>query len=114
MDNELFEHIETLRNEIIELRTEQNEFRVSITKYVTTISRDIEWMRIKIDDINTKFDKCSFCRSDYEPNTIIKSIQKIKDEQNRTKWIVVGAASVLSIAITGILWVIQNKANLFT
>ena len=112
MDNELYKLIETLRTEISELRTEQTDFRVSIVKYITSMSKDIEWMRGKVDTINNKLDKCSFCNSPDEPNAIRKSIQKIKDEQNRVKWLAVGGASVLSIIITGIAWLIQNKNNI--
>ena len=112
MDNELYEHIENLRREVMELRTEQTDFRVSIIKYVTSMSKDIEWTRGKVDTINNKLDKCSFCNSPDEPNAIRKSIQKIKDEQNRVKWLAIGGASILSIVITGILWFIQNKNNI--
>ncbi len=113
MTTELSESINNLHKEIHELRIEQNEFRVSIAKYITSISRDTEWVREKINNINIKFDKCGFCSSTEVPDTFKKSIQEIKDEQNRVKWIAVGAASVLSIAITGILWIVQNKDKLF-
>ena len=112
MSKDLTEAIESLHQEVTELRNEQNEFRVNITKYVTSMSRDTEWMREKIDNIDTKFDKCGFCKNPEESNIIKKTIQDLKDEQNKVKWTAIGAAAILSIIITGAMWIIQNKNNI--
>ncbi len=109
MSEDLLESINNVHKEITELRNDQTEFRVSITKYVTTMSRDTEWMRDKIDDMHTKFDKCGFCSNPDEINSFKKSIKELRDEQNRVKWTAIGAASVLSIIITGFMWLVQNK-----
>ena len=114
MSKDLIESIENVHQEIIELRNEQNEFRVSITKYVTSMSRDTEWMREKIDDINTKFDKCGFCKNPEEIISFKKEIKEMKDEQTKVKYTAYGGAAVLSILITTVVYFIENKEKFFT
>lgn len=113
MNEDLTEAIKNLHQEVTELRNEQNDFRVSITKYATSSSRDIEWMREKLDDIDNKFDKCGFCKNPDESTTIKKSIQEIKDEQNKVKYTAIGAATILSIVVTSIVYFIENKEKIF-
>ena len=113
MSEELLESIKNLHQEVTDLRNEQTEFRISITKYVTSTSRDTEWIREKMDDINNKFDKCGFCKNPEESITIKKSIQEIRDEQNKVKWTAIGAASILSIIITTVVYFIENKEKIF-
>lgn len=113
MNEDILESIKNLHQEVTELRNEQNDFRISITKYVTSTSRDTEWMREKLNDINNKFDKCGFCKNPDESTIIKKSIQELKDDQNRVKYTVYGGTAVLSIIVTVVTWFILNKDKIF-
>lgn len=112
MNEDLLESINNVHKEITEMRTEQNEFRINIAKHITSVSRDTEWMRERIEDINTKFDNCGFCKNPEESSSIKKSIQELKDEQNKVKYTAIGIATILSIIVTGTMWFIQNKDHI--
>ncbi len=113
MSKTVTEAIDNIHQEIIQLRTEQNEFRINITKYVTSTSRDTEWMREKLDDINTKFSSCNFCKNPEAVSEIKTTVEKLKNDRDKAKWTIYGGTVILTIIVTGVLWFIQNKDKIF-
>lgn len=112
MSNTVTEAIDNIHKEIVELRNEQNEFRINITKYVTSTARDTEWVREKIDDINNKFGNCEFCKNPSEVSEFKKSIKELKEDRDRAKWTIYGGTVILTIIISILLWFIQNKEHI--
>lgn len=120
-DKEITEKIDGLYKEIVELRNEQNEFRISITKYVTSMSRDTEWMCEKIDDINNKFDKCNLCKSSEEiiekindnkeniKNIKDNDIRELRDSQSKIKYTAGGISVGVSIITVIVLFILKIK-----
>ncbi len=109
MTKDILTVAESIYLEIIELRSEQTDFRVNMAKHITTMSRDTEWMRKKLDNMNDKFDKCGFCNNPEEVSSFKKTIQELKNENSKVKYIAIGGATVLSVMISVILWIFENK-----
>lgn len=91
--------MERMYNDISEIRRENSAMKSDIAE----IKNDIIWIKLAIDNFNTKFSGCRVCSDPEEMienhSKLKKIVYELRDSFNQIKWTSAGISAGISIII---------------